>query len=98
MSRLFSLDLANTALACVCYLGQPSTARTQHAVRALGRRIDETRILLAFLGTEALKPAEQSFGALATSGAFGATVEAIVRATSEQPAGAPDRAKAAAVS
>jgi hypothetical protein len=32
MSKLFSLELADTSLACVCYLGQPSTAKIYHTV------------------------------------------------------------------
>jgi predicted PurR-regulated permease PerM len=96
MSKLFSLELANTALVCVCYLSQPSTAKIQHAVRALSRRIDGTRILLALLGTEAVKSVENASNALVTRGSFGATLEAIVQVTSEQPIDASGRAKAAA--
>lgn len=96
MSNLFSLELADTALACVCYLGQPSTAKIQHTVRGLSRRTDGTRILLALLGTEAAKSVESATSALVASGSFGATLEAIVQATSEQPIDASGRAKAAA--
>jgi predicted PurR-regulated permease PerM len=96
MSKLFSLELANTALVCVCYLSQPSTAKIQHAVRGLSRRIDGTRILLALLGTEAVKSVGNASNALVTSGSFGATLEAIVQVTSEQPIDASGRAKAAA--
>jgi predicted PurR-regulated permease PerM len=96
VSNLFSLELADTALACVCYLGQPSTAKIQHTVRGLSRRTDGTRILLALLGTEAAKSVESATSALVTSGSFGAAVEAIVQATSEQPIDASGRAKAAA--
>ena len=92
MSKLFSLELANTALICVCYLSQPSTAKIQHAVRGLSRRIDETRILLALLGTEAAKPVGGASNPLVASGSFGAALEAIVQVTSEQPV----RAKIAA--
>jgi predicted PurR-regulated permease PerM len=96
MSKLFSLELANTALACVCYLSQPSTAKIQHTVRGLSRTIDGGRILLTLLGTEAAKPVESASGALVTSGSFGATLEAIVQVTSEQPNDVSGRAKAAA--
>jgi predicted PurR-regulated permease PerM len=96
MSKLFSLELANTALVCVCYLSQPSTAKIQHAVRGLSRRIDGTRILLALLGTEAVKSVGNASNALVTSGSFGATLEAIVQVTSEQPIDASGRAKQAA--
>jgi predicted PurR-regulated permease PerM len=97
MSKFFSLELADTSLACVCYLGQPSTAKIQHTVRRLSKGTHETRILLALLGTEAAKSVESTTGALVTSGSFGATLEAIVQAISEQPIDASGRAKAAAV-
>ena len=96
MSKLFSLELANTALACVCYLSQPSTAKIQHTVRGLSRTIDGGRILLTLLGTEVAKPVESVSGALVTSGSFGATLEAIVQVTSEPPIDVSGRAKAAA--
>jgi predicted PurR-regulated permease PerM len=96
MSRLLSLELANAALVCVCYLSQPSAAKIQHAVRGLGRRIDVTRILLALLGSEAVTPEETASNALVTGGSFSATLEAIVQVTCEQPVEAPGRAKAAA--
>jgi predicted PurR-regulated permease PerM len=96
MSKLFSLELANTALVCVCYLSEPSTAKIQHAVRALSRRIDGTRILLALLGSEAVKSVENASNVLIASGSFGATLEAIDQVTSEQPMDASGRAKAAA--
>ena len=96
MSKLLSLELANTALVCVCYLSQPSAAKIQYAVRGLSRRIDGTRILLALLGAEAVTSKEGASNALVTGGSFGATLEAIVQATSEQPVDAPGRAKATA--
>ncbi|MGY2903246.1 AI-2E family transporter [Bradyrhizobium sp. URHC0002] len=95
MSKLLSLELANTALVCVCYLSQPSAAKIQHAVRGLGRRIDGTRILFALLGTEAVEPVENASNALVTGGSFGATLEAIVQVTSEQTIDASGRAKVA---
>ena len=96
MSKLLSLELANTALVCVCYLSQPSAAKIQHAVRGLSRRIDGTRILFALLGTEAVEPVENASNALVTGGSFGATLEAIVQVTSEQTIDASGRAKVAA--
>lgn len=96
MSKLLSLELANTALVCVCYLTQPSAAKIQHAVRGLSRRIDGTRILFALLGTEAVEPVENASNALVTGGSFGATLEAIVQVTSEQTIDASGRAKVAA--
>ncbi len=97
MSKLFSLELADTSLACVCYLGQPSNAKIQHTVRGLSKRTDGRRILLALLGTEAAKSVQSATSALVTSGSFGATLEAIVKATSEQPVDASGRKAAAAV-
>jgi len=96
ISKLFAVELADTSLACVCYLGQPSTAKIQHTVRGLNRRTDGTRILLALLGTEPAKSVERATTALVTSGSFGATLEAIVQVTSEQPIDASGRAKATA--
>ena len=96
MSKLLSLELANTALVCVCYLSQPSAAKIQHAVRGLSRRIDGTRILFALLGTETVEPVENASNALVTGGSFGATLEAIVQVTSEQTIDASGRAKVAA--
>ena len=96
MSKLLSLELANTALVSVCYLSQPSAAKIQHAVRGLSRRIDGTRILFALLGTEAVEPVENASNALVTGGSFGATLEAIVQVTSEQTIDASGRAKVAA--
>lgn len=96
ISKLLSLELANTALVCVCYLSQPSTAKIQYAVRGLSRRSDGARILFALLGTEAEKPMENASGALVTSGSFAATLDAIVQVTSEQTVDASGRAKAAA--
>jgi predicted PurR-regulated permease PerM len=96
MSKLFSLELANTELVCVCYLSQPSTAKIQHAVRGLSRRIDGNRILLALLGTEAAKSVEGASNVLIARGSFGATLEAIDQMISKQPMDASGRAKAAA--
>lgn len=95
MSKLLSLELANTALVCVCYLSQPSTAKIQHVVRGLSKRIGATRILFAFLGTGAAETVGSASNALVASGSFGAALEAVVHVTSAQP-DASDQAKAAA--
>lgn len=84
MSKIFSLDLAEVRLACICYVGQPSTAKIQYAVRTLGKRGRSTRILLAILGTEGAVPAESATGAPIASGSFTAAVEAIQATTSSQ--------------
>ncbi len=81
MSKIFSLDLADVSLACICYVGQPSTAKIQYAVRTLGKKGPSTRMLLAILGTEGAVPAESATGAPIASGSFTAVVEA-VQATS----------------
>ena len=52
-SKFFSLDMTDTSLACVCYVGQSSTAKVQDAVRRLSKKKDDARILLALFGTEA---------------------------------------------
>jgi predicted PurR-regulated permease PerM len=96
MSKLSSLELANAALTCVCYLSQPSAAKIQHTVRGLAKTTDGGRILITLLGTEAAKPVESISSGLVTSGSFRATLEAIVQATSEQPIDAPGRTRAAA--
>ncbi|MBR0694456.1 AI-2E family transporter [Bradyrhizobium lablabi] len=98
ISKLFAFELADTSVACVCYLGQPSAAKIQHTVRGLNRRTDETRtrVLLTLLGTEAIKSVESTAGALVTGGSFGATLEAIVQTTSEQPIDASGQSKTAA--
>jgi predicted PurR-regulated permease PerM len=84
-SNLVPLEIAaDISLMCVCYLGQPSTAKIQHTVRRLNRRTDGVRVLFAVLGTDAAKSTEIATGALVTSGSFGATLEAIVQVTSEQ--------------
>ncbi|WLB56002.1 AI-2E family transporter [Bradyrhizobium sp. 521_C7_N1_3] len=95
MSKLLSLELANTALVCVCYLSQPSTAKIQHVVRGLSKRIGATRILFALLGTGAAETVGNASNALVASGSFGATLEAVVHVTSAQT-DASDQAKAAA--
>jgi hypothetical protein len=82
MSKIFSLDLADVSLACICYVGQPSTAKIQYAVRTLGKKGRSTRILLAILGTEGAVPAESATGAPIASGSFTAAVEAIQATTS----------------
>ena len=96
MSKLPSLELANAALVCVCYLSQPSTAKMQHALRGLSRTLGGGRILLTLLGTEAAKPVESVSSTVVTGGSFRATLDAIVRATSEQPTDMSGRVKAAA--
>jgi len=83
-SKFFSLDMTDTSLACVCYVGQSSTAKVQDAVRRLSKKKDDARILVALFGTEAAAPTIGAVGAVVSCGSFGATLEAIVQATAEQ--------------
>jgi hypothetical protein len=84
MSKFFSLDMTDTSLACVCYVGQPSTAKIQDAVRRLNKKNADARILLGLFGTEAATPATGAVGAAVAGGSFGAALEAIIQATSER--------------
>jgi predicted PurR-regulated permease PerM len=95
MSKIFSLDLADVSLACICYVGQPSTAKIQYAVRTLGKKGSGTRILLAILGTEGVVPAESATGAPISSGSFTSALEAIL-ATMNHRIEAPIAVKTAA--
>jgi predicted PurR-regulated permease PerM len=83
-SKFFSLDMTDTALACVCYVGQPSTAKMQDVVRRLGRKNADARILLALFGAEATTPTIRAAGADVSRGSFGVTLEAIMQATAGQ--------------
>jgi predicted PurR-regulated permease PerM len=83
-SKFFSLDMTDTALACVCYVGQPSPARVQDVVRRLGKKNADARILLALMGPETATPTIRAAGAIVSGGSFGVTLEAIVQATAEQ--------------
>jgi hypothetical protein len=84
MSKFFSLDLTDTSLACVCYLGQPSTTKIQDAVRRLNKKKADACILLALFGTEAATPSISVVGEIVARGSFGTALKAIVQATSEQ--------------
>ena len=87
MSKFFSLDMTDTSLACVCYVGQPSTTKIQDAVHRLTKKNASTRILFAFFGTEAT-PSIRAIGATVAGESFATTLEAIIQATSAQR---PDR-------
>jgi len=79
MSKFFSLDMADTSLACVCYVGQPSITRVQDAVRRLNKKNPGARILLALLGTDAAMPSIGAAGAATASGSFRTSLEAIIQ-------------------
>ena len=83
-SKFFSFDMTDTSVACVCYLGQPSTTKIQDAVRRLNKKNGDARILLALFGSEAATPLKGVVGATVGGGSFGAALEAIIQATSEQ--------------
>jgi predicted PurR-regulated permease PerM len=81
MSRLLSLDLADTSLACICYVEQPSSAKIQYAVRRLGKKKPGVRIILALLGAETGAPV-QSAGPDVAEGPFSIALGAIGEAAS----------------
>ena len=84
ISKFFSFDMTDTSLAYVCYLGQPSTTKIQDAVRRLNKKNADARIVLALFGSEPATPSKGVVGATASGGSFGAALEAIIQATSEQ--------------
>ena len=83
ISKFFSFDMTDRSLACVCYLGQPSTTKIQDAVRRLNKKNADARIVLALFGSEPATPSKGVVGATASGGSFGAALEAIIQATSE---------------
>jgi predicted PurR-regulated permease PerM len=83
-SKFFSLDMTDTSLACICYLGQPSTARIQDSVRRLNKKNADARVLLALFGTEAAAASIGAVGMAVVGKSFGATLEAIIQVTSEK--------------
>ena len=78
MSKFSSLDMTDTSLACVCYIGQPSTAKIQDVVRRLNKTNAGARILLALFGPEAGTLTTGAAGAAVSCGSFGATSKAIL--------------------
>jgi len=50
MSRIFTLDITDIALVCLCYVEDPSPAQIHYAVRRLRRRAPGAFILVALLG------------------------------------------------
>jgi hypothetical protein len=90
MSKFFSLDITDISLACVCYVGQPSSAKVQDAVRRLNKKNADARFLLAFLASEVATPMVGAVGAEVCSGSFGAALEAINQATTRRRQGTVD--------
>jgi predicted PurR-regulated permease PerM len=83
MSKLFSLDMTDTSLACVCYIGQPSTSKIQDAIRKLNKKNSSARILLALFGRDAAIPSISSVGATMAIGSFRVALEAMAEIVSE---------------
>jgi predicted PurR-regulated permease PerM len=52
ISRFFSLDLTKASALCICYVGQPSPAMIQYAVRRLAKKSKATPIIVATVGGE----------------------------------------------
>ena len=76
--------MADTSLACVCYMGQPSTTKIQDAIRRLNKKNADARVLLALLGADAPMPSMDAVGATFAARSFSSALEAIVQTTSEQ--------------
>lgn len=51
IARFFSLDLSKAQALCICYVGKPSDAMIQYAVRRLAKKSKNARILVATLGS-----------------------------------------------
>jgi hypothetical protein len=83
-AKFFSLDMTDTSLACLCYVGQASTTKIQDVVRRLNKKNANAHILLALFGTGAASPTMGVVGATVCAGPFGTTLEAIIQATSAQ--------------
>jgi predicted PurR-regulated permease PerM len=84
MSKFFSLDMTDTSVACICYIGQPSMTKIQDAVRRLNSKNADARILLGHFGTGAAMRFEAGVGATVAGGSFGSASEAIAQANSRQ--------------
>ncbi|WP_035983378.1 AI-2E family transporter [Bradyrhizobium sp. STM 3843] len=95
VSKFLSLDMTETSLACVCYVGQPSTTKFQDTVRKLNKKNADVHIMLALFGTEAVTPSTGTLGATIAQSSFRGTLEAIVQATSDRRGDTPDNTKAA---
>lgn len=52
ISRFFSLDLTGAAALCICYVGKPSPAMVQYAVRRLAKKSKASPIIVATVGGE----------------------------------------------
>jgi len=52
IARFFSLDLTKAEALCICYVGKPSDAMIQYAVRRLAKKSKGARIIVATVGGE----------------------------------------------
>jgi predicted PurR-regulated permease PerM len=82
-SNFLSLEMAETSLACICYVGQPSAARIQDTIRKLNKRNADVSVLLALLGTEAATRPMGAVDATVVS-SFSAALDEIVRVAFEK--------------
>jgi predicted PurR-regulated permease PerM len=82
-SKFFSLDMTDTSLVCVCYIGQPSTSKVQDTVRRLNKKKADAHILFALLGTDAAPTSINAVGATIARGSFSTASEAIIQSISE---------------
>jgi predicted PurR-regulated permease PerM len=90
MSKFFALDLSESALFCVCYVDNPSSAKIHYAVRRLRKRSGGALIMVALLGSETNASAVNTEGALTIAGNFAGTVKSIVESATGN-AGRGDR-------
>jgi predicted PurR-regulated permease PerM len=90
MSKFFALDLSESALFCVCYVDNPSSAKIHYAVRRLRKRSGGALIMVALLGSETDASAVKTEGALTIAGNFAGTVKSIVESATGN-AGRGDR-------
>jgi len=90
MSKFFALDLSESALFCVCYVDNPSSAKIHYAVRRLRKRSGGALIMVALLGSKINASAVNTEGALTIAGNFAGTVKSIVESATGN-AGRGDR-------
>jgi predicted PurR-regulated permease PerM len=76
ISRFFSLDLSQASAFCICYVGRPSDATVQYAVRRIAKKSKGARIIIAMLDSEHDLGAPMANVTTATGG-FTSAVEAV---------------------
>lgn len=80
MSKLFSLDLSNAKILCICYLEHPSDAMMHYAVRRIKRKGAGSNVILALLSDDRVGQADRVDGSLVVSDSFRLVIEAIANA------------------